>query len=38
MADKIEMQRAAGQIPDPTAMREEVQQQINGGLVKWVMY
>ena len=33
-ANMLEMQRAAGQIPDPTEVREQVQAEINGGLVK----
>ena len=33
-ANMLEMQRAAGQIPDPTEVRKEVQQQIDGGLVR----
>ena len=33
-ANMLDMQRAAGQIPDPTEVRKEVQQQIEGGLVQ----
>lgn len=33
-ANMLEMQKAAGQIPNPTEMRDEVQQQIEGGLVQ----
>ena len=33
-ANMLEMQRAAGQIPDPAQMKEQVQQEINGGLVR----
>lgn len=33
-ANMLEMQKAAGQIPDPTEMRKQVEQQIQGGLVK----
>ncbi len=33
-ANMLEMQQANGQIPDPTEARDEVQQQIEGGLVQ----
>ena len=33
-ANMLEMQQTAGQIPNPTEVRDEVQQQIEGGLVR----
>lgn len=33
-ANMLEMQQAAGQIPNPTEVKDEVQQQIEGGLVQ----
>ena len=32
-ANILEMQQAQGQIPDPTEVREQVQQQMNGGMI-----